>query len=657
MKKVLTIIAGAILIVAFANAQNDYSIDHKRTIKIYEEGKNKYASGNTEEAEELLLKALDKRPEFMEALLLLGDLYHSNQQWEKEIDMLEKAVDMNPEFFPPTYYNLAKAYFQVEQYQNALNSLEKYKSFADNDEAYRKVDVMMERISFIKEAKENPHDIELRNIGDSVNSEFDEYWPSLTADEQTLVITVLLPRDMDLYREKDGELPKSSMFYQEDFYVAHADSAGEWQSRSVLPGHLNTSSNEGAQTLSADGNWMFFAACGRSDSKGSCDIYFSQRTDSGWSRPENLGAPVNTPFWERQPHFSADGKTLYFISNRSDGVGSKDIWKATVAGINDEGVPYFGNLENLGEPINTEKDENSPFLHHDGHTLFFSSNGHMGMGGQDIFRSRKNSDNEWSEPQNLGWPINTEKDEIGLVVTARGDKAYFATDGQDSDQGAQNIYSFNLPQELRPDPVLYVKGKVYDEETGEMLPADFELLSLENGETIITSKGSRFSGEFLVSLPTGGDYAFKADHPGYLFYSGNFNLSGDHPADEPYYLDIGLKPIKKGATVRLENVFFETDSYTLKSESKVELDEVVEFLNNNPDVRIMLEGHTDNVGTEAYNLELSENRARAVYNYLKEQGINEERLEFKGYGFSKPVESNETREGRARNRRTEMRIL
>jgi outer membrane protein OmpA-like peptidoglycan-associated protein len=202
-----------------------------------------------------------------------------------------------------------------------------------------------------------------------------------------------------------------------------------------------------------------------------------------------------------------------------------------------------------------------------------------------------------------------------------------------------------------------VKGKVYDEETGKVLPADFALKSLQTGETVVASQGNSFSGEFLVCLPAGGEYAFKADHPGYLFYSGNFNLRGEHSVEKPYHLDIGLKPIKQGAKVRLENVFFATGSYELKPESKVELNEVVEFLNNNPAVRIMLEGHTDNVGSEAYNTELSENRAKSVYKYLVNQGVDARRLEYKGYGFSQPVYTNETEEGRAGNRRTEMRIL
>ncbi|PWE00160.1 OmpA family protein [Marinilabilia rubra] len=657
MRKMLLLFILLSGISLISEAQSRYSVDNKRAIKFYQEGRSHYAAGNLDEAKELLFKALDKEARFMEPMLLLGDLYHSQQQWIKELDILQKALKVDSTFYLPTYYNIGIAAYNAEKYDLSIEHFKRYKELSKNEEGRKRAEAMINRVAFVKEAKANPYEIDLKSAGEGVNSEFDEYWPSITADEQTMVITVLMPRDMQLYRQKGEELPKSSVFYQEDFYVSQADSNGQWQERHVLLGHLNTRSNEGAQTLSADGNWMFYTGCGRSDSKGSCDIYFSRKTNQGWSAPVNIGAPVNSPFWESQPHFAADGQTLYFISNRGKGAGGKDIWQATIQGIKEDGTPYFGNLKNLGDTINTRGDENSPFLHHDGQTLYFSSNGHQGMGGMDLFMSRKDDQGTWTSPENMGYPINTSKDEIGLIVTARGDEAYFSSDGRVADTGAKDIYSFSLPEELRPNPVLYVKGKVYDVETGEVLPADFQLKSLQTGETIIKSYGNSFSGQFLVSLPVGGEYAFKADHPGYLFYSGNFNLKGDHPVDKPYYLDIGLKPIKEGATVRLENVFFETDSYELKPESKVELDEVVDFLANNPDVRIMLEGHTDNVGTEEYNLTLSENRARAVYNYLVKEGIDETRLEYKGYGFSQPIESNDTAEGRAKNRRTEMRIL
>ncbi|MGQ1891226.1 OmpA family protein [Thermophagus sp. OGC60D27] len=638
-------------------AQNKYSIGNKRIIKIYEQGRNEYASGNYTKAEELLVKAMNKEPQFLEPMLLLGDLYHTKKEWKKEISILQKVLQTDSLFFLPTYLNIANAAFFAHDYDMAIGYLKRYKKVNSDKNAIKRADSMIKQILFVKQIMNNPYDITLKNEGTNLNSDFDEYWPSLTADEQTMVLTVLYPRDMNLYKEKKDALPKSSMFYQEDFYISHVDSSGQWRPRSLLPGKINTNSNEGAQTLSADGNKMFFTGCGRPDSKGSCDIYFSQKTEKGWSEPVNIGAPVNSPYWESQPHFSADGRTLFFISNRPGGLGGKDIWKATLLGFKSDGTPWFGNLENLGKPVNTPKDENSPFLHHDGQTLYFSSNGHRGLGGMDLFVSRKIAAGQWSEPINMGSPINSTKDEIGLIVTAKGSKAYFSTDGKKASTRGKDIYSFNLPRDFQPTPVLYVKGKVFDAETEEVLPAQFNLINLETEEVVVTSEGNSSSGQFLVCLPTGGEYAFKADHPGYLFFSGNFDLKGDHPLDQPYHLDIALQPIKQGALVRLENVFFETDSYNLKSQSTIELQEVVSFLKKNPMVKIRIEGHTDNVGTEKYNLQLSINRAKSVYQYLVNQGIDKTRLEYQGYGYSKPVDTNETEEGRANNRRTEMRIL
>ena len=470
-----------------------------------------------------------------------------------------------------------------------------------------------------------------------------------------MVFTVLVPRNPQLFLER--ELPKSALYFQEDFYVSHREADGQWSNRESLPGEINTSGNEGAQTLSADGNWMFFTACGRPDGRGSCDIYFSQKTDRGWSEPVNLGTPVNTPHWESQPSFSSDGRTLLFVSNRPGGRGGKDIWQATLQGFRNDGTPIFGDVINLGPNINTPKDENSPFLHHDNNTLYFASDGWPGMGGMDLFFSRRNVNGEWRSPVNLGYPINTPGDEIGLVINARGNRAYFSSDGRDAANMSKNIYSFNLPAPLRPEPVLYVKGRVFDAETGETLPADFELKDLSSGRVVVTTQSNKFSGEFLVCLPLGGRYAFKADHPGYMFYSGHFNLHKDHSLDRPYQLDIGLQPIRQGVKMTLENIFFETNSFELQAQSKIELDGLVKFLNDNMDVRILIGGHTDNIGQAAYNQRLSESRAESVFKYLVSQGINMNRLQYKGFGMNLPIADNATEDGRAKNRRTEITVL
>ncbi len=636
-------------------AQNKLTTKNKAAIKLYNDARNNYGLANVKVASEALLQAIERDEEFIEAHLLLGDIYHNQKEYVKEMEILKKAVAIDSTFFPSTYLNIGIAAFNAGIYPEAIEWLERFKWRYSDQRSADRVNGWLDKARFAMKAVGDAYELELISSGDGLNSVYDEYWPSITADEQTMVFTVLVPRNPELFLER--ELPKSSFYFQEDFFVSDRDTNGVWKQRTLLLGGINTPSNEGAQTLSADGNWMFFTACGREDSRGSCDIYFSYKTASGWSIPQNVGAPVNTPYWESQPCFASDGQTLLFVSNREGGMGGKDIWQATIQGIKSDGTPYFGNLLNLGVNINTSKDENSPFLHHDNKTLYFASDGWPGMGGMDLFLSRLREDAEWREPVNLGYPINSTGDEIGLVINAKGNRAYFSSDGLIESNNGKDIFYFNLPVPLQPSPVLYVKGRVFDAETGETLPADFQLQDLSSGRLVVTTHSNQFSGEFLVCLPMGGRYAFRAEHPGYMFYSGHFDIQKSHPLDAPYKLDIGLHPIKKGVKVTLENIFYEVDSYDLQAQSKIELDALISFLLENKDVKILIGGHTDNVGTESYNQILSENRAKSVYEFLVSQGVDANRLQYKGFGLNQPVASNDTEAGRAKNRRTEITIL
>ncbi|URW78672.1 OmpA family protein [Xiashengella succiniciproducens] len=655
MNKVLKLLAFAFLFGAqFADAQKNLTTKNRAAIKSYELAIDHFSNGRLTPAIDALYEAIRRDDKFIEPYLVLGDIYNSTGDYNRELDALMKAYQIDSLFFPATMYNIGVASVRVGRFKEAVEWLEKYKwKYSDKRNA-EELNKWLDRARFAAHAVENAYEINLEPAGEPLHPDYDEYWPSVTADEQTLIITVLKPRDEQLFMEK--ELPKSALFFQEDFFYSYRDDNGNWSRRFALEGDINTDGNEGAQSLSADGNMMFFTACGRSDGRGSCDIYFSRKTGSGWSAPVNLGMPLNTPYWESQPSFSSDGKTLYFVSNRPGGRGDKDIWMATIEKYNPEGIPIFGSPVNLGANINTTGEENSPFIHHDNKTLYFSSDGHGGMGEQDIFFSRRNSDGEWQMPVNVGYPINTQGDEMGFIVNARGDRAYFSSDGMMEGRKNKVIYTFELPEPIRPDPVSYVKGRVFDIETGETLPADFELKNLGNGKTVVESRSNQ-SGQFLVCLPLGGRYAFKAAHPGYMFYSGHFDLENEYSVFKPYQLDIGLYPIRTGAKTTLENIFFETDSYELKEESLVELEGLYSFLRDNPEVRILIGGHTDNQGNAAYNQRLSENRAKSVYNHLVNRGIDAKRLEYKGFGLSMPVADNSTPEGRARNRRTEVTIL
>jgi outer membrane protein OmpA-like peptidoglycan-associated protein len=395
---------------------------------------------------------------------------------------------------------------------------------------------------------------------------------------------------------------------------------------------------------------MYFTACNREDGKGSCDIYFAVKEGNQWGPPVNLGSPVNTSAWEAQPSISPDGRTLYFVSSREGGIGGMDLWKSERDTSGNWTQPVH-----LGDVINTTGDEMSPFIHADNRTLYFSSTGHLGMGGFDIFKSKRSESGEWSVPENLGYPINTFHDEIGMIVNAEGSRAYYSSDRM-KDSG-KDLYMFDLHEEARPVSVSYMKGIVYDSETRRRLEARFELIDLSTSQLSMQSSSDPSSGEFLITIPTNRDYALNVSRPGYLFYSENFSLQGISSMEEPYLMDIPLQSIKSGEKVILRNIFFAFDSSELLEESFIELEKLTEFLNRNPSVRIRINGHTDIVGTDEYNLKLSDQRALSVVRFLKDQGIQESRLESKGFGSSMPLDTNETQEGRARNRRTEFEVL
>ena len=492
---------------------------------------------------------------------------------------------------------------------------------------------------FALKAMKKPVPFNPESVGTGINSIDDEYWPSITADGQVLMFTRQPNKITD---------PGFTGIVQEDFYISYF-SDNKWQKAFNAGAPLNTIQNEGAQTLSSDGSYMFFTACNRPGGMGNCDIYFSSFTDGKWSEPSNLGAPVNTSHWESTPSISADGKALFFSSSRPGGFGGKDIWLTRLNEKNQWTEPV-----NLGPTINTDGDEMSPFIHFDGKTLYFASDGRVGMGGFDLFMTRLNDDSTWTEPLNLGYPINTYNDEMGLIIESGGQKAYYSS-VRDKSKG-KDIFSFNLYESIRPNPVSYMKGKVFDKETGKLLKAEYELINLSTGKIIMKNMTDE-TGNFQVCLPSGYNYGINVSKPGYLFYSENFMFEGIHTASKPYIKRIVLNPAIVGEKMQLSNVFYEIDSWQLKQESITELDNLAALLAENKNLVIEIGGYTDSTGSLQYNMSLSEKRALSVVNYLIKKGIASDRLKYKGYGNNSPLGDNVTIEGRRLNRRTEAKII
>jgi len=619
---------------------SDLTISDKKAIANFNSALEAYDRYDYYKAELFLKEALKHEERFIEAYLILSQVYQEWGKPEEAIVAAESAVAINPDFFPLVHYNLGNMLFARGEYERATSYYTKFLGYRNSRaESMEFAKFRLECCQFATFSKSNPVPFEPENLGTNVNSNMDDYWPSLSADENTLVITVNMPKDTnstEVFRNR-----------QEDFYYSTRDAEGNWMPVRSLGYPINTPvNNEGAQSLSADGNTMYYTFC-----SGVCNLFVSKReVDGTWGKPRKLPEPVNLPYSsEKQPSISPDGRTLYFVSNRGGGKGNFDVWKTTrLDGDN------WSDPENLGDSINTPFNEQSPFIHFDNQTLYFSSDGHVGMGGLDILMSRKLNDTTWTIPVNLGYPINTHRSEDGLIVNARGTEAYYSSDIE-LEKG-RDIYMFELYKEVQPIPSSYMRGKVTDITNGRPLESSFHLVDIATGEEIMRSETS-YSGTFLVCLPTNRSYAFFVSSPGYLFHSEHFDFSGVHSAQEPYRKNFGLRPIRVGEVMVMRNIFFETDSYELKSESVIELNRLVELLQNNPTMRIEVGGHTDDVGADDYNLKLSDNRAKAVVEFLQSKNIPTERLTWKGYGETKPVADNSTDEGKAQNRRTEIRVV
>ncbi|HBH05414.1 MAG TPA: hypothetical protein DDX92_02280 [Flavobacteriales bacterium] len=630
-----------IALVSFGQ-KGEYYTKSKKAIKLYEEGVRYYNLRYLDESLKVLNEAVEIDDEFADAFMLKANVLFEMGRYEESVLAYKSVASIDSSFAITLFLELAESELGMGAYSESIEHLELYEL---NPEATRRGLETAERIRklalFRERLIQNPVTFNPLNLGFNINTEWYEHSPTLTVDEDIIYFTRNEPTGMTY----EGGTP----VMDEDLYMSYAsgDSA-LWSKAKNLGKQINSRYKEGASAISPDGKYLFFTSCGRPGGQGRCDIYLAQRQGDIWTQPRNLGPVVNSRDWDSQPSFSPDGRTLYFVSNRKGGKGGKDIWRTRVGDDGKWEKPV--SIE-----INTPFDEESPFLHPDGESFYFSSNGYPGMGGRDLFLVKLNSEGVFGTPKNLGYPINSSKDEVSFVVSANGKTAYYAS-GMPGGFGKWDLYKFELPDTLRPKVVNYARGRVYDAETLQPVRARFELIDLNSGKRLVESFSDRQDGSFLVVVPRNVDMALNVAADDYLFYSENYFFP-DTASGDSIVFDVALRKIKEGEKVVLKNLFFEFNKYDLKPESKVELEKLIEFMNNYPQVSIEIGGHTDNVGSEKYNQTLSENRAKEVYKYLITNGIEKERLAYKGYNFAMPIDTNETEKGRARNRRTEFKIL
>lgn len=635
MKKLFMLIF--ILVSGMLLGQN-YSTTSKKAAKLFKQalevptqeldpntGRLNYSAGI-----QLLEQALKKDPQFWEAEVLTAEYYKNLNNFKAAIKHYKQAVQINPSHSRTgmTYYYLGALNLAEGQYEEALKAIQVFISSPNSNREYmEKAYGIREHAQFASIAIKNPVSFNPTNAGPGINTIYAEYYPTLTVDGSSLLFTRALPFG------KDG--------MQEDFFTSTWNTQ-IWSKALAMPDNVNTQNNEGAPTISADGRSLIFVACADESGfygedrkgRGSCDLFYSKKIGNTWLNPINLPGNVNTFHWESQPSLSADGRTLYFVRGlrgKNQNQNNSDIF---VTKLSEDGT--WLAAEKLSDVINTPYAEESVHIHPDGKTLYFASKGHVGMGGSDLFVSQMDQNGEWSKPKNLGYPINTSYDENSLIVSADGEMAFLASD-RSGGFGDLDIYSFPLPEPLKPTKTLYFDGTVFDGTSKTPLAGHFELRDLNTGKLMIISDADKITGNFTVPLPSNQVYVINVTLEGYIPYSLNFDLSY-REGQTNYHIEIPMNPIKSSNENILKNIFFDLNSSNLRPESFIELKNLADFLSKHPNLKIELGGHTDTRGDASINLKLSTDRAKAVYDYL----VNTEKipilqLTFKGYGESQPL--------------------
>jgi len=622
-------------------SQYDPTKINKKAFSVYMQAMEKANGRDFQGSIDLLNQCISMEPKYVDAFLSLGGVYGQLKNYKSSTENYEKAfaIDSNytNEYKLPYSINLA-GQGRFQQALNTINSLLNSKKISPatmRAAEYRKKTFQF-AVDYAANHSNSSYQFTPVNLGDSINTSSSEYYPSITINDSLFVFT----------RRGTG--------IREDFVESTILPNHEYSKSKTISGSINEEPSKGAINISQDGDWLIFAGNFPSSGLGNFDLYISYQTPQGWSEPINLGPQINTEFWESSPSLSSDKNTLYFSSDRPGGYGGKDLYVS-------HRLPNgkWSEALNMGSLVNTTGDELAPFIHADNNTLYFTSDGLPGYGGSDLFvMRRKNAPDghrdEWNTPENLGYPINTIENDGSLFIASNGVDAFYSSDRADS-RGGLDLYRFELRPDIRPARTLYVRGTVFNKKNNKGIPATVELIDNSTGQ--LSSKVQTDErGDYLITLPVGKDYVFNVNRKGYLFYSDNFLLSQRAP-DSTYEKDIPLQPIEVNASIVLKNIFFETNRFQLNPKSQAELDKIIQLLTDNPTLKIEISGYTDNVGKPSDNLSLSNNRAKSVVTYLIEKGIVSQRLVAKGYGETKPVAGNTTEEGRAKNRRTELKVI
>ena len=625
---------------------------NKKAKSIYKDAEYKFNHKAFTDATFLLKQIIELDDEDFQAYYLLGRINYDKQNVPAASKYFLKTIQICPDYKLKTYFYLGNIAFGSEKYDDALKYFSKYVKDVEKIEAEKEYtpedyNYALKMIRYAKVYSElinhpvpfNPQVLE------GVSTKDDEYLATMSPDNEILYFT----RYATLPPAKTAWVTQG---IKKDIFMYSEKTNGIFDKGEPMPPPFNVNDNEGGPSVTLDNKTLYYTLCkyNKGNKYQNCDIFTSDFKNGNWGIIAPLDSNINSPnSWESQASTTSDGKTLYFVSDRPGGYGGYDIYVS-----HKDAKGHWSPAQNLGPNINSKGDEKAPFIHTDSQTLYFSSNGRLGMGGYDIFYSKLNEDGKWSEPKNIGYPINTKKDDVGFFASTDGHYGYF-TSNQLKGQGGWDIFSFELYKEARPEQVLLIKGTIKDNKKEEPVQATVEL------QNIATKKISEIpvdsaTGEYSLAVVFRNDYLLTVKKEGYAF-SSKYISKEDSSFISPKKIDIDIKPLEVGETYRINDILFKTDSFSLTSASKIVIDKFINFLNENPHMKIAIHGHTDNLGGDLHNLILSENRAKSVYEYMISKEINQRRLSYKGFGDSKPIDNNSSEEGRAKNRRTEFVII
>lgn len=612
----------------------------------------------------------------------IGVCYLNSNHKFKALDHLEFAYKVNPEVDENIEFYLAQAYQLDAQFDKAI---ELYRAFKDKiregDLAQRAfINKKIQECRTGQKLQASPVRVWIDNLGDSINTEYPEFSPVISADNRVLFFTARRP-------DSKGGKTDQTGFYYEDIYYSKREYGGEWYTSENLGDPVNTESHDATVGLAPDGKSLLTYK-GINSKNG--DILITRELEDGtWEEPKSIGENINTKYHESSASLSFDEKTLFFVSDQPGGFGQHDIYVSYW----DEEAKQWGKPENLGPTINTEFEEKGVFFHPDNKTLYFSSNGHNNMGGLDIFKTERDEDGNWSKPENIGYPINTPDDDIYFVVTGNERYAYYSSFREDG-FGEKDIYKITFLGEKKNalladadlmdteflieetsdivssdgnnnsdntnnnnnnnsnnntntnnnnndnqntgdrDRKMILKGTVRDCNTNSGLQANIVMVNDDTGEK--KEFRSNPDGSYEVIVDAGNSFAFTVSSPQYTIDSKTINTSKKEGKTERI-VDFSLCPPTQNSEFTLNNIYFDFDKYGLRNQAQEDLNQLARVMKENPNMIIELGGHTDTRGDAAYNQILSEKRAKAAKDYLVAKGIDAKRIYVRGYGETEPA--------------------